>query len=45
MDKNDRNQLFDEYEMQKKPPVFDRGIAGFDPKTVKEIWSNIDIRR
>lgn len=42
MDTEERQGLFNEYEMTNKPPVTDRGIAGFDPETVKEIWRNID---
>lgn len=40
-----RQQLFNEYEMENKPPVCDRGIPGFDPNTVKEIWRNIAINK
>lgn len=45
MDMETRQKLFDEYEMSMKPPVEDRGIAGFDPNTVKEIWRSLDITR
>jgi hypothetical protein len=41
MDPDSRHRLFVDHEMNNMPPVVDRGIAGFDPKTVKEIWRNI----
>jgi hypothetical protein len=45
MDAESRQKLFTDYEMNNMPPVFDRGIAGFDPLTVKEIWRNIALTR
>ena len=45
MDPESRQKLFTDYEMNNMPPVFDRGIAGFDPLTVKEIWRNIALSR
>ena len=41
MDRETRRKLFVDHEMNNMPPVFDKGIAGFDPLTVKEIWRNI----
>ena len=45
MNPEEREKLFVDYEMNNMPPVEDRGIAGFDSLTVKEIWRNLDIRR
>lgn len=36
-----RQRLFTDHEMNNKPPVEDKNIAGFDPNTVKAIWENI----
>tara|TARA_B100000287_G_scaffold402367_1_gene423220 strand:- start:1151 stop:1864 length:714 start_codon:yes stop_codon:yes gene_type:complete len=40
MDPATRQKLFTDHEMNGMPPVHDRGIAGFNPETVKEIWES-----
>lgn len=39
MDKEQRSMLFQEHDIEKKPPVGSHNIPGFDPQTVKKIWS------
>lgn len=41
MNEDNRGELFINHDINNMPPVFDRGIAGFDPKTVKTIWENM----
>ena len=40
MDPVMRQKLFTDHEMNHMPPVHDRGIAGFDPNTVRQMWTD-----
>jgi hypothetical protein len=42
MDPASRKKLFVDHEINNMPPVEDRGIAGFHPPTVKQIWRKMN---
>lgn len=42
MDPDVRQKLFDKYDMENHPPVFDMGVMGFSPKVTKQLWENND---
>ena len=44
MDKAKRHKLFVDHEINNMPPVEDRGIAGLNVETVKQIWKSMDTR-
>ena len=44
MDKATRHKLFVDHEINNMPPVEDRGIAGLNVETVKQIWKSMDTR-
>ena len=44
MDKDTRHKLFVDHEINNMPPVEDRGIAGLNVETVKQIWKSMDTR-